>query len=102
MGKDKAQWPYQMRREPHQHFAFCQGLAYQPPLPLFQIAQAAVNQLAARHRGRAAQIAAIAQGDTNAPAGGVAGHTHAVYSATDHQKIVISVQRIHCFARCGE
>jgi len=97
--KHEAYWPNQMRREPHQHLAFRQRFAYQTPLPLLQIAQAAVNQFAARHGSRAAEIAAFAQGDANAPAGGIAGQTHPVDSAADHQKIVFAVQRIHRFDR---
>jgi hypothetical protein len=91
-----------MGRKPHQYFAFRQRLAYQPPLPLLQIAQAAVNQLAACHRSRAAQITAFAQGYANAPAGGIAGHAHPVDSTADYQQIVLIVQRIHRVDRPGD
>jgi len=91
-----------MRREPHQHFAFLQRLAHQPPLPLLQIAQAAVNQLAARHRRRAAQITAFAQGDANArPAASRATPTPLIPPPIS-QKIILAVQRVHRVDRLRE
>ena len=70
-----------------QDLALDQRLADQPELVIFEIAQAAMDQLAAARRGALGEIVLLAQQHLEAAAGGVAGDAGAVDAAADDDEI---------------
>ena len=83
MRQHESQRPDDVRRDAPKHFALEQRLAHQPKLVIFEIAQAAVNQLARRARRRAGQIALFAKKHRPTAADGVAGDAAAIDAAAD-------------------
>ena len=91
---DKAQRPHDVRGGVQQHFAFLQRFAHQAELVIFQIAQAAVNQLGAGRRGMRGQVVLFTQQHAQAAPCRIAGNACAVDTATDYQQIVL----FHCLS----
>ena len=87
VGHHEARRPDQVRRHAQQRFAFRQGLGHQAELVLFEIAQAAMDQLRGTRRGGAGQVAAFHQGHRETAARGVARDAGAVDAAADDQQI---------------
>src|SRR5271167_2960008 len=70
--KQEADRRHQMRRgDAAQPFTFAQSAIDQPQLPLWQIAEAAMNQLGGMRRGGAGEIAAIDQRNAEAAQCGI-------------------------------
>ena len=82
-----------------QHLALGERLGDQAELVLLEVAQAAVDQLGGRRRGRAGEIAALDQQHRQAAAGGVARDAGAVDAAADDQQVVLAV---HISRRAGK
>ena len=78
-----------MRRRAQQHFAFAQRLAHQAEFAVFEIAQAAMNELRRRRRGAGGEIVLLDQNDAEAAAGGVARDAGAVDAAADDGEIEV-------------
>ena len=78
----------EVRRDPEQHLALGQRLGDEPELELLEVAQAAVDQLGARRRGRPAEIALLGEQHPQAAPGGVARDPDAVDAAADDDEIV--------------
>ena len=89
--QDEAHRPDDVRRRPQQHLALDQRLADQPELVIFEVAQAAMDQLAAARRGALGEVVLLAQQHLEAAAGGVAGDAGAVDAAADDDE----VERLH-------
>ena len=70
-----------------QHLALDQRLAHQAKLVIFEIAQAAMDELARARRGAFGEIVLLAQQDGEAAAGGIAGDAGAVDAAADHGEV---------------
>ena len=70
-----------------QHLALDQGLAHEAELVVLEIAQAAVDQLAAGGRGVLGEVVLLAQQHRQAAAGGIARDAGAVDPAADDQKV---------------
>ena len=70
-----------------QHLALDQRLAHQPELVVFEIAQAAMDQLARARRGALRQIVLLAEDHGEAAARGIARDAGAVDAAADDEKI---------------
>ncbi len=64
-----------------QHLALDQGLAHQPELVIFEIAQAAMDQLAAARRGALREVVALAEQHLEAAAGRIARDASSVDAA---------------------
>jgi hypothetical protein len=86
-GHDKRERAHQMRRDAQQNLALGERLAHQPQPPLFEIAQAAVDELAAGHGRRGRQIVLFHQHDIEPAAGGVPRDARAVDATAHHQQI---------------
>ena len=71
-----------------QDLALDQRLADQPELVILEIAQAAMDQLAAAGRCALREIVLLAQEHLEAAPGGIAGDPGAVDAATHHQEVV--------------
>ena len=84
----EAHRPDDVGRRPQQDLALDQRLADQPELVILEIAQAAMDQLAAARRGPLREVVLLAQEHLEAAPGGVAGDARAVDAATDDQEIV--------------
>ncbi len=84
---DKAQRAHDVRRGAQQHFALLQGFAHQLEFVVFEIAQAAVNQLGAGRRGVLRQVVLFAQDHAQATADGVTGDAGAIDAAAHDQQI---------------
>ena len=69
-----------------QHLALEQRLAHQPELVIFEIAQAAMDQLGGGRRGAAGEVVLLAQADRQAAPGRVARDAAAVDAAADDQR----------------
>ena len=82
----EAHRPDDVRRGAQQHLALDQRLAHQPELVVFEVAQAAMDQLAAARGGALGEVVLLAQEDLEAAAGGVAGDAGAVDAAADHER----------------
>ncbi len=76
-----------MRRLGQQHLALLQRLAHQPELVVFQIAQAAMDQLGRLGGGGAGEIVHFAEPDLERPPRRVAGDACAVDAAADHEQV---------------
>ena len=84
----EAQRPGDVRRARKQHLALDQRLADQPELVVFEVAQAAVDELGRARRGGAGEIALLEEHDLQAAAGGVARDAAAVDAAADDREVV--------------
>ena len=87
VGQDEAQRPDDVRRGVQQALALEQGLADQAELVIFEIAQAAMDQLGAGRGGVAGKVALLAEHHREAAADRIAGDARAVDAAADDQKI---------------
>ena len=87
----EAHRPHDMRRGAQQHFTLGQGLPHQAELEVFQVAQAAMNQLGGRRRRVRGQVVLLAQGHAQAAPGRVARDAGAVDAAADHQHVAIDI-----------
>ena len=87
MRQHEAQRPDDVRRDPPNRLAFQQGLAHQPELPVFEVAQPAMHQLGGGGRGRGGQVIGLAQIDRPAPPDGVARDAAAVDAAADDGEV---------------
>ena len=76
-----------VRGDPEQHLALGERLGDEAELELLEIAQAPVDQLGARRRGGAAEVALLDQHDLEAAAGRVAGDADAVDPAADDGEV---------------
>ncbi len=94
MGQDEAHRADDVGRGAPQHLALDQRLVDQTEFAIFEVAQAAVNELGGRRRGGAGEIAGLGEEDAEAPAGGVAGNAAAVDAAADDGDVVEPV--MHC------
>src|SRR5258708_39646124 len=83
VGQNEAKWPYDMGRDSPKNFALDERLANQTKLEMFQIAQAAMNELARGAGSRGSEIIFLAKIDRPAPSGGVSGDSAAVHTAAD-------------------
>ncbi len=88
MRHDELDRPHEMRRDPQQDLALGERLGDQAELVVLEVAQAAVDQLAAARGGRGAEIALLAEEDSQAPAGRVARDAGAVDPAADDDEVV--------------
>ena len=77
----------QMRRCLEQHFALMQGLAYQAEFIVFEVAQAAMDQLGAPLRGRRSKIALLDQQHRQAAPGGVTRDAATIDATADDQQV---------------
>ena len=73
--------------DPQQNLALRKSFTHQPQPALLQVAQPAVDQLAARHGSGCGQIVLLDQHDLEPAAGGVTRDTRAVDAAAHHQQI---------------
>ena len=89
----EAQREGQVRRLGQQHLALHQRLAHQPEFVMFEIAQAAVNQLGRGRGGGAGEIVHFAEPDRERPARRVAGNARAIDPAADHEQVERGVHR---------
>ena len=80
-----------MRGDTQQHLALRKRFAYQAKLVMLQVAQPAVDQLAAGPGRAAAQVSLLAQRDIEPTAGCISGDADAVDTAADHQQVKYSV-----------
>ncbi|MNV26608.1 hypothetical protein D3C71_1177330 [compost metagenome] len=71
-----------------QHFTFGQGFTHQAEFVMFEVAQAAVNQLAAGRRGMAGQVILFTKEHRETATGGIRCDPHAIDPATDDGDIV--------------
>jgi hypothetical protein len=85
--QDEAHRPDDVRCRREQHLALDQRLTHQAELVVLEIAQAAVDQLAAARAGTLAEIALLAQEHFQAAAGRVARDPGTVHAAADHQDV---------------
>lgn len=85
--KDEGQRPDDVRRHVQQPLALDQRLSHQPELTIFQIAQAAMDQLGRGRGGVARQIVLLDQQHRQAAPGGVARDPRAVDAAADDQQV---------------
>ena len=83
----EAHRPDDVRRGLEQHFALDQRLAHQPEFVIFEIAQAAMHQLAGARRGALGKVVLLAEDHRQAAAGRVARDAGAVDAAADHEEI---------------
>src|SRR5271170_319412 len=83
MRQHESQRPDNMRGHAPERFALHERFAHQPKLVVFEVAQAAVDQLARRARRRAGKVALFAKKHRPATAGGVAGDAATVDPAAD-------------------
>jgi hypothetical protein len=83
-----------MRRDLPEDFALDQGLADQPELVIFQIAQAAVHELGRPGRRSARQVIHFAKENRIAASGGIASDTAAVNAAPYDREVENSIQDV--------
>ncbi|MNT02805.1 hypothetical protein D3C72_1373140 [compost metagenome] len=77
-----------MRRLGQQHFALSQRFTYQTKFVMFEVAQAAVDQLAAGRRGVAGQIVFFAKEHRKPATGGIRCDPHAIDPAANDSDVV--------------
>ncbi len=97
VGQDEAQRPDDVGGLGQQYLAFAQGLVHQAKLAMLQIAQAAMDQLAAGRGGGAGQVGLLAQRHPQAASGGIDGDAGAVDAAPDDEEI----DHLACLAAHG-
>ncbi len=96
MRQHEAQRTHDVSRIGEQHLALAQRLAHQAELAVFEIAQAAMDELA-RGRGRGAgEIALLAQRHAEPAPRGVARDPRAVDAAPHHQQIDLGGHGARC------
>ena len=88
MRQHEPQRLHKVRRARHQHFALFQGVADEPELHVFEIAQAAVNQFRTGRRCAAGEVAGLDDQHGEAAARRVAGNSDAVDAAADDRQVV--------------
>ena len=84
----KPQRPNDVRRHPPQHLALHQGFAHEAKLKMFEIAQAAVDQLGSGGGGAAGEVGLLAKVDREAAAGRIACNAATVNPTPDDRDIV--------------
>ncbi|MNP05087.1 hypothetical protein D3C76_970300 [compost metagenome] len=90
----RAVWQYEthrlddMRGLGQQHFALGKGFAHQAKFVMLQVAQAAVDQLAAGRRGMLSQVVLFAQEHLETASGGVGSDAHAIDATADHDEVI--------------
>ena len=94
MRKDEAQRLDDVRRHPPQHLALDQRLADQAKLIIFEVAQAAVDQLGRPGRRPAGQVVHFTKENGKSASCGVAGDAAAVNSAANDGEVVDLVQAL--------
>src|SRR6266480_993108 len=87
MRQHEAQRPDDVRCRAQQHFPLDQSFANEAELIIFQIPQAAVDELAGARTRSLRKVVLLAQHNAEAAAGGVAGNSDAVDTAADNEKI---------------
>ncbi len=85
---DEAQRPDDVRCRAQQDFAFLQGFAHQLEFVIFEVAQAAVDELGAGRGGMLGQVMLLAQQHAQAAPGRIARDARAVDAAAYHQEII--------------
>ena len=93
--QDEAHRPDDVRGGGEQHLALDQRLAHEAELVIFEVAQAAMDQLAAARAGALGEVVLLAQQHPQAAAGGVAGDAGAVDAAADDQEVVVAARCLH-------
>ena len=96
----EAQRPDDVRRHRPQPLALDQRLTHQPYLAIFQIAQAAVDQLGRGGRGMAGQIVLLDQRHRQAAPGRIARNPGAVDPAADDQQVHVLRVPFHAVSSC--
>ena len=86
--QDETHWLDDMRGLGQQDFALGQGFAYQAELVVLQIAQAAVDQLAAGRRGVAGEIIFFAKEHAKAAARSIRRNPYTIDAAADNGKVI--------------
>ena len=100
-GQDETQRMDQVRGLPAYRLTLTQRFAHQAELALFEVAQAAMDQLAAGTGGVCGQVMLLAEQDAQAAAAGVTGDAGAVDAATDDQQVEV-VHRVSASCVCVE
>jgi hypothetical protein len=67
---------------------------------VFEITQAAMDELRARRARRAAEICLVGKEDGQSATSGIRGNTAAIHPAADDREIVC-IRRSHALAACG-
>ena len=88
MRQHEAHGPDDVRRGVEQHLALDQRLAHQAELVVFEIAQAAMHQLAAARGGALRQVVFLAQQHAEPPPRRIARYAGAVDAAADDEEVV--------------
>ena len=78
-----------MRGRPQQHLALDQQLANEPEFAMLEVAQAAMDELAAARGGALGKIALFAEKNAEAPASGIASDAGAIDAPAHDQEIDI-------------
>ncbi|MDT4852716.1 hypothetical protein FQZ97_869580 [compost metagenome] len=86
--QDEAQRSDDMRRLAQQHFTFGEGFAHQAEFVVLQVAQAAVDQLAAGGRGMSGEVVLFAKEHRQSAPCGIRRDTDAIDAAADHGDVV--------------
>ena len=86
----EAQRPNKVRRRPQQHFALGERCAHQAKFAVFQIAQAAVDQLRGRRRGGGRQVVLLQEHDPQTASGRIARDAGPIDAAADDRQVEIS------------
>ena len=73
-----------MRRGAGEYFPLLERLSHQSEVVVFEVAQSAMDQLAAPGRGCRCQVGLFAEQHTQAAARGIARDTNAIYAATNY------------------
>ena len=94
MGQNEAHRRDDVRRRLEQDFALDQRLAHQTKLEMFEVAQAAMDELGRCRGGPAGEIVLLEQDHAEAAAGGITGDAAAIDPAADHREIVGGAGRL--------
>src|SRR5690606_17280575 len=89
--QDKPQRTDEMRSTCPDAFAFAQRLPHEPEFVMFEIAQAAVDQLRGPGRGSTGEVPHLYQQDLEIASRRVARDAAAVYAATDDQDVILGL-----------
>ena len=89
MRQHETQRPDDVRRDAPQHLALAQRLADQTEFVVFEVTQAAMDQLGRSAGGAGAEIGTVAQMYAPAAPGRIAGNAGSVDAATDDGEIVV-------------
>jgi hypothetical protein len=85
----EAQRPDQMRRQAQQHLALAERRADEPQRAVFQIPQAAVNELGGCGRSAGGEIALFEKHDLQSPTGRIARNARAIDAAANNRQIEV-------------